>query len=104
MPACSKKIVSTALISLSAFLAFQLTAQSLSMPSMPEMPSMPTISTDSSFYTPSFPNTSLSRKVTSNKKETIGDAKEVLLSDAASSEDVVSALLSTETSTLTAVG
>ena len=102
LPACSKKIISTALISLSAFLAFQLTAQSLSMPSMPEMPSMPTISTDSSFYTPSFPNTSLSRKVTSNKKESTGDAKEVLLSDAASSEDVVSALLSTETSTLTA--
>jgi len=66
------------------------------------MPSMPTITTGSGFYSPSFPNTSLSRKDKSANKETSSDTNETLLSDASSTDDVVSALLGVDTSTLTA--
>jgi len=103
LPVCKKKkLISTALISLSGLFTCLVTAQPIAMPSMPEMPAMPSISSESSFYTPSFPSSSFTRNDKTTKKDVPGDSKESILSDASSPEDVVSSLLGSDTSTLTA--
>jgi len=103
LPACkffSKLIICAVLISGFSICIF---AQSIEMPDMPKMPEMPAISNptlDGNYYKPSMPNHGSSDKKVGKDNNTAANST-AILSDANSSDDIISSFLSTN-SNLTA--
>ncbi len=85
--------------------ASSLTAQNLEMPAMPEMPSMPDMpstSASGSFYRPTFPTSSSSKKTRDSATEAKSTTTETLLTDGTTTSDRLTSFLTGDSSTLTA--
>lgn len=80
-------------------------AQNLEMPTMPEMPSMPDMpstSASGSFYRPTFPTSSSSKKTADSTTEAKSTTTETLLTDGTTTSDRLASFLTGDSSTLTA--
>lgn len=99
MQICNVK-KSVLLIASSVLLTSVFWAQGINMPAMPEMPSMPSTSLDGTFYTPSFPSQTGTKKKSKSKTEE-SEKTETILTDGTTTTDILSSLLGSS-STLTA--